>query len=144
MKSKLKILILLFSIFVFCFCLALFFIKSNHNIFVMNKSKNTVYYSFRIPSDKDKYSEYKDLELKPDETILLKRFGFFGYNKFKLDMGTHTLFIAEEEKKKYIYKTIEFKLMPNHRFDYQHQIIIEDSLNYKIGNFGLEYNQRAK
>ncbi len=108
----------------------------------MNKSKNTVYYFFHISSDKDRYAEYNDLELKPKETILLERFGFYSFNKFKLDIGTKTLFLTKEEKKNYIYKTIEFKLIPNDRFDYQHQIIIEDSLNYKLGNFGLEYNKR--
>jgi hypothetical protein len=110
----------------------------------MNQSKNTVYYFFHLPSDKDKYVEYTDLELKPNETIVLKRFGFYEYNKFVLNIGTQSLFITNDEKKHYIYKTIAFELMPNDRFDYQHQIIIEDSLNYKLGNFGLEYNQRQK
>lgn len=142
MKSRFKFIILILTALVFCFFLVLFFISSYHYIFVMNKSKNTVYYSFRVSPDKDKYTEYKDVELKPNETILLERFGFYGFNKFKLDIGTNTFFLSEEEKKYYIYKNIEFELMPNDGFDYQHQIIIEDSLNYKLGYFRLEYNER--
>ena len=99
----------------------------------MNKSKSIIFFDFHIPSEKDKYAEYKYLELKPNETILLKRFGFYGYNKFNLYI---------EDPKSNMNKTIEFELIPNDKFDYQHQIIIEDSFIYKLGNFGLEYNLR--
>ena len=50
--------------------------------------------------------------------------------------------IGIQDKKIGMYKTIEFELIPNDGFDYQHQIIIEDSLKYKFGNFGLEYIKR--
>lgn len=131
MKNKIKSILLIFIGLVIGFFAILFFRNCNHNIFVMNKSKNSIYYDFRLPSEKDKYSEYGYLELKPNETIVLERFGFYGYNKF-------SLYIKDPKTEKY--KTIEFELKPNDRFDYQHQIIIEDSLKYKIGKFGLEYN----
>ena len=98
----------------------------------MNKSKNSIFYDFNIPQ-KDVCVDYAFKELKPNETILLKRFGLYGYNKFSLGI---------QDKKIGMYKTIEFELIPNDGFDYQHQIIIEDSLKYKFGNFGLEYNKR--
>ncbi len=131
MKNKLKPILLIIIIFIVGFFAILFFINSNHNIFVINKSKNSIYYDFHLPSEKDKNIECKYLELKPNETIVLKRFGFYGYNKFSLYI---------EDSKISMNKTIAFEFIPNDKFDYQHQIIIEDSLKYKFGNFGLEYN----
>ena len=134
MRNILKPILLIIIIFIVGFFAILFFINSNHKIFVMNKSKNSIYYDFHFPSEKDECTKYKYLELKPNETIVLKRFGFYGYNNFSLYI---------EDPKISINKTIEFELIPNDKFDYQHQIIIEDSLNYKLGNFGLEYNLRG-
>lgn len=135
MKNKLKPILLIIIIFIGGFFAILFYRNSNHEIFVMNKSKNSILYDFHIPSEKDKYTEYKYFELKPNETIVLKRFGLYSYNKFSLYI---------QDPKLSMNKAIEFELIPNDTFDYQYQIIIEDSLNYKLGNFGLEYNQRAK
>ena len=132
-KSIIKIAItaiILYSIATFTFFL---FLNCNHEILVLNRSKNSVLYDFQLASEKIRNAEYKYLELKPNETILLKRFGFYSYNGFNLYI---------EDPKIGINKTIKFELIPNGSFDYQHQIIIEDSLIYKLGNFGLEYNKR--